>query len=95
MIFTDNDAMTHNKAINCHVCEKPLNGDSVKDHCHITGKYRGAAHNACNLKLRVCPKKTAILFLLICLQQTGVEMTSFFDKHRVSLSNNILLKPYR
>src|SRR6218665_2742463 len=25
----------------------------VRDHCHITGKYRGAAHKACNLKLRI------------------------------------------
>ena len=30
--------------------------DSMKDHCHVTGKYRGAAHNACNLKLRLDPK---------------------------------------
>jgi len=28
----------------------------MKDHCHVTGKYRGAAHNACNLKLRLDPK---------------------------------------
>ena len=37
----------------CHVCDKPLEGDSVRDHCHITGEYRGAAHNTCNLKLRL------------------------------------------
>ena len=44
----------------CHVCDKPLEGDSVRDHCHITGKYRGAAHTACNLKLRLSPKTTTI-----------------------------------
>ena len=34
--------------------------DAVRDHCHITGKYRGAAHNVCNLKLRINPKTTII-----------------------------------
>jgi hypothetical protein len=34
----------------CHVCEKPLNGDKVRDHDHIKGYYMGAAHNVCNLK---------------------------------------------
>ncbi|XP_043280369.1 uncharacterized protein [Venturia canescens] len=39
----------HN-AIECHICQKPLlGGDRVRDHCHLTGKYRGAAHNECNL----------------------------------------------
>ncbi|XP_076660867.1 uncharacterized protein LOC143364356 [Halictus rubicundus] len=35
----------------CHVCEKPFNDcdEKVHDHCHITGAYRGPAHNACNL----------------------------------------------
>ena len=32
----------------------------MPDHCHITGKYRGAAHTACNLKLRLSPKTTTI-----------------------------------
>ena len=32
----------------------------MRDHCHITGKYRGAAHNACTLKLRLNPKTTTI-----------------------------------
>ena len=33
----------------------------VKDHCHYTGKYRGAAHSICNLKYSV-PKKFPIAF---------------------------------
>ncbi|XP_058974383.1 uncharacterized protein LOC131800720 [Musca domestica] len=37
----------------CHICEKELGNDRVKDHCHLTGKYRGAAHNSCNLEYRV------------------------------------------
>ena len=44
----------------CHVCNKPLKGDAARDHCHITGKYRGAAHTACNLKLRLNPLTTTI-----------------------------------
>jgi len=34
--------------------------DKVWDHCHITGKYRGSAHNSCNLKLRIEAWKTPI-----------------------------------
>ena len=39
----------------CHVCEEKLSTDKkskVRDHCHFTGKYRGAAHNKCNLECR-------------------------------------------
>ena len=49
---------------NCYLCKKPLlqknYRDAVKDHCHLTGKYRGAAHNQCNLKLRINPKTDQI-----------------------------------
>ena len=60
MRMTAEDQRAHNAATTCHVCEKPLEGDSVRDHCHITGHYRGAAHNVCNLKLRLSPKTTII-----------------------------------
>ena len=46
------------KAEICHICSKELKKDKVRDHCHFTGKYRGAAHNKCNLmckKPRILP----------------------------------------
>ena len=33
----------------------------VRDHCHYTGKYRGAAHNICNLKYKI-PKEILVVF---------------------------------
>ena len=32
------------EAETCHICKKELLSDRVRDHCHFTGKYRGAAH---------------------------------------------------
>ena len=39
----------------CHICgEKYTDKDvHVRDHCHITGKFRGSVHQECNLKLRI------------------------------------------
>ena len=34
--------------------------EPVRDHCHITGKYRGSAHAACNLKLQISAEKIRI-----------------------------------
>ena len=34
--------------------------DSVKDHDHMTGRYRGAAHNDCNFKLKLNAKTVPI-----------------------------------
>ena len=39
----------------CHICSQLLNGDSIRDHCHITGRYRGATNNVGNLKLGINP----------------------------------------
>ena len=36
----------------CHICKKEFIDDKVKDHCHYTSKYRGAAHNTCNLRYK-------------------------------------------
>ena len=35
----------------CRFCEKNIESDKVRDHCHLTGKYRGAAHSKCNINV--------------------------------------------
>ena len=48
----------------CLFCADPLLvpnfKDSVRDHDHMRGKYRGAAHNECNFKLKLNPKTMPI-----------------------------------
>ena len=44
IIFGDNVKRLYESATVCYACKKKLNGDKVRDHCHFTGKYRGALH---------------------------------------------------
>ena len=37
----------------CQICNKELGEDRVGDHCHLSGKFIGAAHEICNLKYKV------------------------------------------
>ena len=48
LIMTHEDRDAFNAATVCHICGEDLLSDKVRDHCHITGRYRGAAHNSCN-----------------------------------------------
>ena len=35
----------------CRFCERHINSDKVRSQCHLTGEYRGPAHNKCNLNV--------------------------------------------
>ena len=61
MIFTEEDIKQFNKASDCWICGEKLGNDKVRDHCHFTGRYRGPAHNKCNLKYRK-PKNISVFF---------------------------------
>ena len=50
--LTHAEQISFDKAKTCHICKKELLTDKVRDHCHFTGQYRGAAHNSCNLQCR-------------------------------------------
>ena len=60
--MTKEDEEEFEKAKECHICDKKYTEKDirVRDHCHITGKYRGSAHQDCNLKLRINPKERKI-----------------------------------
>ena len=36
----------------CRFREKIIESDKVRDHCHLTGKYRGPAQSKCNINVR-------------------------------------------
>ena len=47
---------------NCWICGKLIeNEDKVREHCHITGNYRGSAHWSCNINLKIT-KKVPVIF---------------------------------
>ena len=47
----------------CWICKKLIDNDDekVRDHCHVTGKFRGAAHWSCNINLQLT-KKAPVIF---------------------------------
>ena len=61
----ENSKSNNNQKV-CYICKKEFDKSDkkhykVRDHCHYTGKYRGAAHNICNLRYKI-PKEIPVVF---------------------------------
>ena len=63
IIFGEKEKERYNEETRCWICKGEFdeNEEKVKDHCHYTGRYRGAAHNECNLNYRK-PDFTPVVF---------------------------------
>ena len=66
--LTTEEKVHYKKQKVCYIYKKEFdNNDTdkkkqkVRDHCHYTGKYRGAAHNICNLRYKI-PKEIPVVF---------------------------------
>ena len=64
--LTTEEKIHYDKQNICYICRKEFNINDeknykVRDHCHYTGKYRGASHNICNLRYKV-RKEIPIVF---------------------------------
>ena len=91
MIFTEEDRKQFNKASDCWICGEELGNDRVRDHGHHTGRYRGPAHNSCNLKYRK-PKSVSVFFHNL----SGYDSHLFIKKIGCSINKkeNIKCIPY-
>ena len=64
IIFGKEEKERFDEETKCWMCKGEFNDDKnykVRDHCHFTGRYRGAAHNKCNLNYRK-PNFTPVVF---------------------------------
>ena len=67
--LTKKELNIHQDVTECYICGKRFfkkfvndkNFQKVRDHCHFTGKYRGAAHSICNLRLNV-PNEIPVVY---------------------------------
>ena len=66
--LTDEENESYHKQKLCHICKKIFSIDyddkkyyKDRDHCHYTGKYRGDAHNSCNLR-SITTKEIPLVF---------------------------------
>ena len=61
MIMTIHDKLVQDNSTLYHISNEELGEHKVRDHCHLSGKFKGAAHEACNLKYKV-PKFFPVVF---------------------------------
>ena len=86
--MTKEDEKKFQKAEECHICDKKYTDKDirVRDHCHITGKYRGSAHQECNLKIRVNPEEVKIPVIFHNLRG--------YDSHFIMQEIGAIVKEY-
>ena len=84
IIMTQEDNEDFYKNIIFRFCEKEKLSDKVRDHCHLTGKYRGPAHNTCNIN----GKQKDSNFIPFAFQNFSNYDCHMFFKRLVDLKND-------
>ena len=63
LVLTEKEEHLFQESNNCCICKKLIDNDDekVRDHCHITSKFRGAALWNCNINFQLT-KKVPVIF---------------------------------
>ena len=64
------DKTAYDNSTFCHICNEELGKDRVRDHCHLSGKFKAAAHEICNLKYKVLKLFPVVFHNLSCYDIT-------------------------
>ena len=75
--MTDEDEEDYRNNNICRFCEKEVITDKVRDHCHLTGKYRSPSHNKCNINVT---QKQSIFIPFIFHNFSNYDCHMFFKK---------------
>ena len=51
--MTMHDKLVYDSVTLCHIYNEELGKDGMRNHCHLSGKFRGAAYEVCNRKYKV------------------------------------------
>ena len=62
LIISEEEENLFQQSNSCWVCEKLIDNDEekVRDHCHVTGKFRGTAHWGCDINFQLTNKVPVI-----------------------------------
>ena len=63
LVMTEEEKHLFQQSNNCWICQELIANEDgkVRDHCHITGKFRGSAHWDCNINFQLT-KKIPVIF---------------------------------
>ena len=86
LIMSEKEEHLFHQSNSCWICKKLIDNDEekVRDHCHVTGKFRGAAYCNCNINFQLT-KNVPVIFHNLRAYDSHVIFNEL-DKFNVKIS---------
>jgi len=94
--LSEEEIKIHNNCNTCHICEKEIliSTEKVIDHDHLTGHYRGAAHNDCNINYHLKYFKLPVIIhnaknydMHLIIEKIGKKIKEYEENSKTKKSN--------
>ena len=88
LIMTEKEEHLFQQSNNCWICKKLIDNENekVRDHCHLTGKFRGAARWDCNINFQLT-KEIPVIFHNL----KGYDSNLIFSElHKFNLKDDVI-----